>query len=301
MVDSFHANLSRLRMKLLQNEWFGVAIGRRRCPLARSRNDGAGGPVDLLSVAIRAASHEPLVRADVEGQIVCDLDRVICKRCGNGLGGINLRKRLVVCRVTPGATARSSLQAVAKVPGDTRASRHVEHQGAGLAAKGRRPSRGLQTRRPPGTQNLGALDRPGPSCAGPVRRGGQWQKQFDLGYVWGGEAARLWAENPKFAYVIPKEGAHQFVDVMAIPQGAKNIEAAHRFLEYLLRPEVSKAISDEFPYTNPNGAARQLLTPEQRANPASYPPGDRKFGTFRHLGETGAMIDELITDLKNAR
>jgi spermidine/putrescine transport system substrate-binding protein len=88
---------------------------------------------------------------------------------------------------------------------------------------------------------------------------------------------------------------------MAIPQGAKNVEAAHRFLEYLLRPEVSKAISDEFPYTNPNGAARQLLTPEQRANPASYPPGDRKFGTFRHLGETGAMIDELITDLKNAR
>ena len=35
--------------------------------------------------------------------------------------------------------------------------------------------------------------------------------------------------------------------------------------------------------------------------PASYPPGNRKFGTFRHLGETGAMIDELITDLKNAR
>jgi spermidine/putrescine transport system substrate-binding protein len=123
----------------------------------------------------------------------------------------------------------------------------------------------------------------------------------DLGYVWGGEAARLWAENPKFAYVIPKEGAHQFVDVMAIPQGAKNVEAAHRFLDYLLRPEVSKAISDEFPYTNPNGAARQLLSPEQLANPASYPRGKAKFGTFRHLGETGAMIDELITDLKNAR
>lgn len=123
----------------------------------------------------------------------------------------------------------------------------------------------------------------------------------DLGYVWGGEAARLWTENKKFAYVIPKEGAHQFVDVMAIPQGAKNVEAAHRFLDYLLRPEVSKAISDEFPYTNPNGAARKLLSAEQLANPASYPPGNRKFGTFRHLGEAGAMIDELITDLKNAR
>jgi spermidine/putrescine-binding protein len=123
----------------------------------------------------------------------------------------------------------------------------------------------------------------------------------DLGYVWGGEAARLWSENPKFAYVIPKEGAHQFIDVMAIPEGAKNVDAAHRFIDYLLRPEVSKAISDEFPYTNPNGAARRLLSAEQLANPASYPPGNRKFDTFRHLGETGALIDELITDLKNSR
>jgi spermidine/putrescine-binding protein len=122
----------------------------------------------------------------------------------------------------------------------------------------------------------------------------------DLGLVWCGEAALLWNEDKKFKYVLPAEGAHLFVDLLAIPKGARNVENAHRFIDYVLRPEVSKLISDEFPYTNPNAAARKLLSPQQLANPASYPKTDRKLDTFRHIGDSGALIDELITDLKNA-
>ncbi|TAG31154.1 MAG: spermidine/putrescine ABC transporter substrate-binding protein [Verrucomicrobia bacterium] len=124
----------------------------------------------------------------------------------------------------------------------------------------------------------------------------------DLGLVWAGEAAILWNEDKKFQYVIPKEGAHMFVDLLAIPVRARNVENAHIFINYLLRPEVSKLISDEFPYTNPNGEARKLLSPEQLANPASYPKLDRKLDTFRYLdSEVSARIDKLITDLKNSR
>ncbi len=123
----------------------------------------------------------------------------------------------------------------------------------------------------------------------------------DLGLVWCGEAAILWNEDKKFRYVLPKEGAHMFVDLLAIPQRAKNVENAHLFIDYLLRPEVSKLISDDFPYTNPNGEARKLLSPEQLANPASYPKTERKLDTFRHLGGgAGTRIDKLYTDMKNA-
>jgi len=123
----------------------------------------------------------------------------------------------------------------------------------------------------------------------------------DLGLVWGGEAAILWDQDKKFQYVLPKEGAHLFVDLLAIPKRARNVENAHLFINYLLRPDVSKLISDSFPYTNPNGAARKLLTEAQLANPASYPKTEMKLDTFRHLGgDTGARIDKLITDLKNA-
>ena len=123
----------------------------------------------------------------------------------------------------------------------------------------------------------------------------------DLGVVWSGEAALLWKENKKFQYVLPVEGAHQFLDLLAIPANAKNKEAAHRFLNYILRPEISKLISDAFPYTNPNAAARQLLSPAQLANPASYPPGTVKLESFRDIGRAAADIDRLVTDLKSAR
>jgi spermidine/putrescine transport system substrate-binding protein len=120
----------------------------------------------------------------------------------------------------------------------------------------------------------------------------------DLGVVWSGEAARLIQENPKFTYVLPAEGYHPFVDVLAIPTTARNVAAAHRFLAYVLRPEVAKLVSDEFPYTNPNLGARRLLTPAQRANPASYPRME-SWNTFRDIGRAAADIDRLMTDLKS--
>jgi spermidine/putrescine transport system permease protein len=122
----------------------------------------------------------------------------------------------------------------------------------------------------------------------------------DLGIVWSGEAARLIQEDKKFTYVLPAEGWHPFVDVLAIPTTSKNPAAAHRFIDYILRPEVSKRISDEFPYTNPNAAARKLLSAEQLANAASYPPMG-KLNPFRDIGKAAAEIDRLVTELKSAR
>jgi spermidine/putrescine transport system permease protein len=124
----------------------------------------------------------------------------------------------------------------------------------------------------------------------------------DLGIVWSGEAALLWKESHKFQYVIPAEGAHQFLDTLAIPVTATNKDAALKFMDYILRPEVSVLISEAFPYTNPNAAARKLLTPEQLANPASYPPaGGGKIESFRDIGKAAADIDRLVTDLKSAK
>jgi spermidine/putrescine transport system substrate-binding protein len=121
----------------------------------------------------------------------------------------------------------------------------------------------------------------------------------DLGIVWSGEAAILIKEQPgKYAYVLPREGAHMFIDNLVIPKDAEHVDAAHAFIDYLLRPEVSVQISEEFPYTNPNVEARKLLSPEDRGNPASYPPGDPKLSTFRDIGPMAAAVDKLFTDLK---
>jgi spermidine/putrescine transport system substrate-binding protein len=122
----------------------------------------------------------------------------------------------------------------------------------------------------------------------------------DIGVIWSGEGALLFNQNPKFQWVLPAEGFHMFIDSLAIPKTAKNKEMAEEFINFILRPDISKMILDEFPYYSPNAEARKLLSDAERNNPASYPPGldITKALLFKDIGEQGSKVDELITSLK---
>jgi spermidine/putrescine transport system substrate-binding protein len=121
-----------------------------------------------------------------------------------------------------------------------------------------------------------------------------------IGVVWGGEGAILLNENKKFRWVIPAEGTHLFIDSLAIPKTAKNPANAEKFMNYILQPEVSKKISEAFPYLNPNKEAVKLLTEEQRNNPASFPTEKEisKMEIFKDIGERASVVEELVTSLK---
>ena len=107
----------------------------------------------------------------------------------------------------------------------------------------------------------------------------------DLGIVWSGEAAILIKESRRSSSTCCRRRARTCSSTASRSRRARRTStAAHKFIDYILRPEVSKMISEEFPYTNPNLEARKLLTPEERANPASYPPGNPKLETFRDIG-----------------
>lgn len=121
-----------------------------------------------------------------------------------------------------------------------------------------------------------------------------------IGVVWGGEGAILLNTDKKFRWIVPAEGSHLFIDSLAIPKTAKNPENAEKFMNFILRPDISKKISDAFPYLNPNLAARELLTPEQRANPASFPTTEqiRTMQIFKDIGPQASKVEELVTSLK---
>jgi spermidine/putrescine transport system substrate-binding protein len=122
----------------------------------------------------------------------------------------------------------------------------------------------------------------------------------DLGVVWSGEASILYKKNKKFAYVLPKEGAHLFIDNLAIPKGAKNKDLAEKFINYVLDPKVAYQVWQDFPYITVNAEARKLMTKDELAIPSSNPPADAKLEVFRALPkETSQAIDKLVTDLKN--
>jgi len=75
-------------------------------------------------------------------------------------------------------------------------------------------------------------------------------------------------------YVIPKEGAARWVEVMAIPSDAPHADSAHAFINYLLEPQVIADISNYVAYANPNPASRSMLDDEVLNNPGIYPPAE---------------------------
>ncbi len=72
-------------------------------------------------------------------------------------------------------------------------------------------------------------------------------------------------------YIIPKEGAGLWFDMFAIPADAPNPDAAHKFINYILRPEVIADITDYVWYANPNPKADELIDPEILEHPGLYP------------------------------
>ena len=59
-------------------------------------------------------------------------------------------------------------------------------------------------------------------------------------------------------------------------------------------------ISKEYPYTNPNLAARTLLSPEQLANPASYPRLTERLMPLRNVGNDTKAVDQFVKRIRDS-
>ena len=66
--------------------------------------------------------------------------------------------------------------------------------------------------------------------------------------------------------LITKMGGYMFMDTMAIPADAKHVDNAHKFINYILRPEVHAGLTNAVTYANPNKAATEFVDPEIRNN-----------------------------------
>jgi len=90
--------------------------------------------------------------------------------------------------------------------------------------------------------------------------------------AWAVTAGQAIASAPeRLAFAFPREGFARFADTMAILRESRRIEAAHRFIDYLLRAEVSAAIVQATQTATANAAALRLLPEATRENPVLYP------------------------------
>ncbi|MBI2380066.1 MAG: polyamine ABC transporter substrate-binding protein [Gammaproteobacteria bacterium] len=97
-------------------------------------------------------------------------------------------------------------------------------------------------------------------------------------------------------YIIPKEGTALWFDSLAIPKDAKNVANAHKFIDYILRPEVAAAITNTVTYPNPNTQATSLVDAALREDPNVYPPESVMTRMFSELPKPPA-IERLMTRL----
>jgi putrescine transport system substrate-binding protein len=72
-------------------------------------------------------------------------------------------------------------------------------------------------------------------------------------------------------YHVPKTGAPAWIDTFVIPADAAHPENAHKFIEYLLQPEVIAKCTNYTNYANANVPARKFVDAAVLENPAVYP------------------------------
>ncbi|WP_417543263.1 extracellular solute-binding protein [Marinobacter sp.] len=95
--------------------------------------------------------------------------------------------------------------------------------------------------------------------------------EADVGMIWNGEAVMGKDSMESLEYVYPEEGVIAWLDSFVIPKNAKNPEAAHKFISFVLQPEIAALISEDIGYATPVLSARDLLGDKVAGDRASYP------------------------------
>ncbi len=86
-----------------------------------------------------------------------------------------------------------------------------------------------------------------------------------IGQTWDTTGILLNLEvDPKYKYRAPKEGIITWVDGIAMPAGAANVEQAYEFINFILQPEHGAAFSNNTGYNSCVAGAEEHLTEDNK-------------------------------------
>ena len=99
--------------------------------------------------------------------------------------------------------------------------------------------------------------------------------EVHVAMAWDGAGWKLHAENPDIDFVAPRSGALGWIDTFALPAKAKNVEAAYKWINFMLRPENAAAFTNAEKYGTASNGAVKLLEASVRGNfERSFPQED---------------------------
>ena len=97
-------------------------------------------------------------------------------------------------------------------------------------------------------------------------------------------------------YAIPKEGAINYFDMLAIPADAPHPDNAHAFLNFLMDPEVIAKVTNKVRFANGNSASLPFVDEAIRNDPNIYPSAEVRARLHPDLVES----QEFSRDLNRA-
>ncbi|MBW8348864.1 ABC transporter substrate-binding protein [Bacillus sp. IITD106] len=125
-----------------------------------------------------------------------------------------------------------------------------------------------------------------------------------IGVTWSGEAADILSENEDLDYVVPDEGSNLWFDNMVIPKSAKNIEGAHKFINFMLDPENAAQNAEYVGYSTPNAKALEYMPEEMTSDQRFYPEPEltERLEVYDNLGKKMlAHYNDLFLEFKMHR
>jgi spermidine/putrescine transport system substrate-binding protein len=90
--------------------------------------------------------------------------------------------------------------------------------------------------------------------------------EVHVAMAWDNGGWKLHAENPDIDFVAPKSGALGWIDTFAIPAKSKNIEAAYKWINFMLRPENAAVFTNMQKYGTASAGAIEYYDPDVKAN-----------------------------------
>jgi spermidine/putrescine transport system substrate-binding protein len=108
------------------------------------------------------------------------------------------------------------------------------------------------------------------------------------------------AEDPRIKFVIPEEGSDLWADTMVVLESSENKEAAHAFIDYVLRPNVHKGVAELVLYKVPNPEAMEQVDPKllkDYPNLEMTPPELLENEQLRDLGDAAPLWSETVTEI----
>lgn len=124
--------------------------------------------------------------------------------------------------------------------------------------------------------------------------------EVSLGMLWNGSAYMARSEGANIQIIWPEKGTIFWMDSLAIPANAKHTDAAHKMIDFLLRPDIAARIAQEIGYPTPVRSAYPLLPKAFKEDPSVFPPRQvLQSGYWQDdVGEANKLYEEYFQKIK---